>query len=192
MSPEHDVEVRLLQLVNHSDRVREIDVTSYVEIALAQARDDFAHPAFGKLFIETEYLPERGALICHRRPRDSRDPGTWAVHVLSLDGRAARPARVGNRSGAVHRPRPHARSTRIALDGRPLSGATGFVLDPILSLRQRVRLPAGESVRICFATGVAPDRETARALALTYRDPATAMRARCRWRSRTRRACAAT
>ena len=110
VSPEHDVEVRLLHLVNHGDRVREIDVTSYVEIALAQARDDFAHPAFGKLFIETEYLPERAALICHRRPRDSRDPGTWAVHVLGLDGRAARSDRVGNRSRAVPRPRPHARS----------------------------------------------------------------------------------
>ena len=85
VSPEHDVEVRVLQLVNHSDRLREIDVSSYVEVALAQAREDFAHPAFGKLFIETEFLPERGALICHRRPRDSRDPGTWAVHVLSLE-----------------------------------------------------------------------------------------------------------
>jgi cyclic beta-1,2-glucan synthetase len=175
VSPEHDVEVRILQLVNHSDRVREIDVTSYVEVALAQARDDFAHPAFGKLFIETEYLPERGALICHRRPRDARDPGTWAVHVLSLEGRPHGPlewetdrARFIGRGRTVERP--------IALDGRPLSGSTGFVLDPILSLRQRVRLPSGESVRLCFTTGVAPDREAAKALAQTYRDPSTASR----------------
>ena len=175
VSPEHDVEVRVLQLVNHSDRVREIDVTSYVEIALAQARDDFAHPAFGKLFIETEFLPERGALMCHRRPRDSRDPGTWAVHVLSLEGRPHGPlewetdrARFVGRGRSTEKP--------IALDGRPLSGSTGFVLDPILSLRQRVRLPSGESVRLCFATGVAPDRETAKALAQTYRDPSTASR----------------
>jgi len=175
VSPEHDVEVRLLHLVNHGDRVREIDVTSYVELALAQTRDDFAHPAFGKLFIETEYLPERNALICHRRPRDARDPGTWAVHVLGLDGRAHGPiewetdrAQFLGRGRTLDRP--------IALDGRPLSGTTGFVLDPIFSLRQRVRLPAGESVRVCFATGVAPDRETARALALTYRDTMTASR----------------
>ncbi len=175
VSPEHDVEVRLLHLLNHSDRVREIDVTSYVEVALAQARDDFAHPAFGKLFIETEFLPERGALICHRRPRDARDPGTWAIHVLSLEGRPHGPiewetdrARFVGRGRSLENP--------LALDGRPLSGSTGFVLDPILSLRQRVRLPAGESVRLCFATGVAPDREAAKALAQTYRDPSTASR----------------
>jgi cyclic beta-1,2-glucan synthetase len=175
VSAEHDVEIRYLHLVNHSDRVREIDVTSYVELALAQARDDYAHPAFGKLFIETEYLPERSALICHRRPRDARDPGTWAVHVLSLDGRAHGPLEwETDRHAFIGRGRTLDRPQ--ALDGRPLSGTTGFVLDPIFSLRQRVRLPAGDSVRLCFTTGVAGDRETARALALTYRDPASPLR----------------
>lgn len=175
VSPEHDVEVRALTLVNHGERVREIDITSYVEIALAAPRDDFAHPAFGKLFIETEYLPERGALLCHRRPRDARDPGTWAMHVISLEGRPHGPLEwESDRSRFIGRGRTLERP--VALDGRPLSGATGFVLDPIFSLRQRVRLSPGEPARICFATGVAPDRETARALALTYRDPTIASR----------------
>jgi cyclic beta-1,2-glucan synthetase len=175
VSPEHDVEVRILHLVNHSDRVREIDVTSYVELALAQPRDDFAHPAFGKLFVETEYLAERGALICHRRPRDARDAGTWAVHVMALDGRPIGPLEwESDRSQFIGRGRSLDRPA--ALDGRSLSGSTGFVLDPIFSLRQRVRLAAGESVRLCFSTGVAGDRETARALALTYRDPSIGAR----------------
>jgi len=175
VSPEHDVEVRVLQLVNHGERVREIDVTSYVELALSVPRDDVAHPAFGKLFIETEYLPERGALLCHRRPRDARDPGLWGVHVMSLEGRPQGPLEwESDRAQFIGRGRTLERP--IAMDGRPLSGATGFVLDPIFSLRQRVRLSPGEPIRIAFATGVAPDRETARALALTYRDPTTATR----------------
>src|SRR6185436_21023166 len=64
----------------------------------------------------------------------------------------------------------------VALDGSALSGTTGFVLDPVLSLRQRIRLPPGASVRLAFATGMAWDRETAAALAQTYRDPGTASR----------------
>ena len=63
VSTEDDVEVRRLAVTNHSDRVREIDVTSYVEIVLAPPADDLAHPAFGKLFVETEYLPESAALL---------------------------------------------------------------------------------------------------------------------------------
>ena len=37
VSPEDDVEVRRLSLINHSDRPREIEVTSFVEIVLASA-----------------------------------------------------------------------------------------------------------------------------------------------------------
>ena len=43
--------------------------------------------------------------------------------------------------------------------GAELSGTTGAVLDPILSLRQRIRLVPGASVRLCFATDEATLRE---------------------------------
>ena len=58
VSPEDDVEVRRLTLTNRSDRPREIEVTSYAEVVLGPAADDFAHPAFGKLFVDTD-LPVR-------------------------------------------------------------------------------------------------------------------------------------
>ncbi len=45
------------------------------------------------------------------------------------------------------------------------------MLDPIVSLRQRIRLLPGATVRLCFATGMASDRETAEALARKYHDP---------------------
>jgi cyclic beta-1,2-glucan synthetase len=175
VSAEDDVEVRRVTMRNHSTRMREIDVTSYAEIVLALASDDFAHPAFGKLFIETEYLPESAALICHRRPRSATESQAWAFHSLSLDGRA---------QGAIEWETDRVRflgrgrspSEPVALDGRSLSGTTGVVLDPIVSLRQRVRLPAGGAARLSFATGVAPDRETARALAQKYHGPSAASR----------------
>jgi cyclic beta-1,2-glucan synthetase len=175
VSTEDDVEVRRVTVVNQSARIRELDVTSYAEIVLAPPADDLAHPAFGKLFLETEYLPDSAALLCHRRQRDPRDPALWAVHVLSLEGRPQGPvewetdrARFLGRGRDTDRP--------AALDGRALSGTTGVVLDPILSLRQRIRLVPGASVRLCFATGVAPDRETAEALAQKYREPSATSR----------------
>jgi cyclic beta-1,2-glucan synthetase len=175
VSIEDDVEVRRITVVNQSARIREIDVTSFVEIVLAAPADDLAHPAFGKLFLETEYLGDSAALLCHRRPRDPRDPAAWAMHVLSLEGRPQGPVEwETDRARFVGRGRDTDRP--IALDGRALSGTTGIVLDPILSLRQRIRLVPGASVRLCFATGIAPDRETARALAQKYRDPSAAAR----------------
>jgi cyclic beta-1,2-glucan synthetase len=172
---EDDVEVWRLAVTNHSDRPREIEVTSYAEIVLGKPVEDLAHPAFGKLFVETEYLPDSTALLCRRRPRTPDEPGAWAVHVMTLEGRT---------QGAVEWETDRARflgrgrgpDNPQALDGRSLSGTTGVVLDPIVSLRQRIRLAPGAFMRLCFATGVAPSREAALALADRYHEPSAAAR----------------
>ena len=175
VSPEDDVEVRRLALTNRSDRPREIEVTSYAEPVLGLAADDLAHPAFGKLFLETEYVPHSAALLCRRRPRAAEEPNLFAVHVLSMEGRMQGPVEwESDRARFLGR----GRSTEdpIALDGRALSGTVGAVLDPVVSLRQRVRLPPGGFVRMSFATGVASDREAALVLAQKYHDPGSAAR----------------
>jgi len=175
VSNEDDVEVRRLAVTNHGDRPREIEITSYAEIVLAPPPDDLAHPAFGKLFVETEYLPESAALVCHRRPRSPDEPGAWAIHALSLEGRKQGPvewetdrARFLGRGRGPENPQ--------ALDGRSLSGTTGFVIDPVVSLRQRIRLAPGGFMRLSFATGMASTRETALALAQRFHEPSAAAR----------------
>jgi cyclic beta-1,2-glucan synthetase len=175
VSAEDDVEVRRITVTNHGDRAREIEVTSYAEIVLASPAEDLAHPAFGKLFVETEYDPQNCALFCHRRPRSPEDAPAWAVHVIS---------REGPLQGAVEWESDRARflgrgrgpENPQALDGRPLTGTTGVVLDPIVSLRSRIHLAPGAVVRLAFATAAASSREEALALAQRYHDPSSAAR----------------
>ncbi|MEO8054248.1 MAG: response regulator [Acidobacteriota bacterium] len=176
VSPEEDVEVRRLTLTNLGASVREIEVTSAVEVVLARPEDDAAHPVFGKLFLETEVVPQNAALLCQRRPRATGETPLWAVHVLAVAGR-----RQGSLEWETDRARFLGRgrdaSDPIALDGRALSGTTGTVLDPILSLRQRVRLAPGAIARLVFTTGIAETREDALALAQKHHDPSAAVRA---------------
>lgn len=168
VSPENDAEVRRLMLTNHSRHTRDLEVTSYAEIVLLPHRTDAAHPAFGKLFMKTEYIAEHTALICERRPRSPEEKPVWAVHVLALEEGSPRGmametdrARFLGRGRTVESPR--------ALDaGAPLMGALGPVLDPILSLRCRVRVPPGSSVSMAFTTAVAANREQALTLADHY------------------------
>ncbi|HEV3026550.1 MAG TPA: glucoamylase family protein, partial [Planctomycetota bacterium] len=175
VSPQDDVEVRRLSLTNHSDRVREVEVTSYVELALTPPAEDFAHPAFGKLFLETSYLPALTGIVCSRRPRSADDPETHAVHVLGVEGHP---------QGAVEWETDRARflgrgrgpDDPVALDGRALSGTTGAVLDPCASLRVRIRLAPGGFARLAFTTGMARSREAAEALADRYHDSGAAAR----------------
>ena len=171
-----DVEVRRLSLTNRSDRTREIDITSYAEIVLGRPEDDFAHPAFGKLFVQTEYLPESTAIICGRRPRSQHEPRAWVFHVLSVDGdRASQTEWETSRVRFIGRSRTMA--SPIALDGRSLTGTTGSVLDPVASLRQRVRLEPGGFARLSFSTGAAETRDAAVTLAQRYHDRGGASRA---------------
>ena len=175
VSTEDDVEVRRVSLSNHSDRAREIEVTSYAEIILGALGDQVAHPAFAKLFLETEYVPESNALICRRRSRAADDLEVWAVHVLSQESRAQGPVEwETDRARFLGRGRTPANPQ--AMDGRALSGTTGVTLDPILSLRQRVRMAPGGFARLAFCTGVATSREAARALAQKYHDASAATR----------------
>ncbi|HSF99991.1 MAG TPA: glucoamylase family protein [Vicinamibacterales bacterium] len=176
VSSEDDVEVRRLTITNQGGRTREIDVTSYVELALAAQTADLAHPAFGKLFLETEYVPASSALICRRRSRGPDDEPVWAVHVLSLEGRRQGPIEwETDRAAFLGRGRDP--RNPAALDGRTLSGTTGVVLDPIFSLRQRIRLAPDTTARLAFATGIAGSVDAAHALAQKYRDPSAAARA---------------
>src|SRR5262249_34073911 len=136
---------------------------------------DLAHPAFGKLFVETEHLPDCAALLCRRRAGGIDAEEAWAIHVVSLEGRPQGAVECETDRGRFLG-RGRGPDDPVALDGRSLSTTVGATLDPIVSLRQRVRVAPGGFVRMSFATGMASNRETALALAQKYRDPSAAAR----------------
>jgi Glycosyltransferase family 36. len=79
--PDADAEIRAVTLVNHGDRTREFELTSYAEVCLNDRKADQAHPAFAKLFLETEFDPRCGALLARRRPRSPKEQPVWAIHA---------------------------------------------------------------------------------------------------------------
>ena len=134
---------------------REIDVTSYAELVLARQAADVAHPAFSKLFVETEYLADVGAILATRRRRSPSEPEIWAAHLAVVDGEAVgKPEIETDRARFLGRGRG-VRAPIAVIDGRPLSNTVGTVLDPIFALRRRVRVAPGAIVRIAFWTMVA-------------------------------------
>jgi cyclic beta-1,2-glucan synthetase len=167
VSPEDDAEIRRLSLTNNSEYEREIEVTSYAEIVLAAMPADIAHPAFSNLFVQTEYLPQTRALLAHRRQRDAGDSNIWAAHVLAdrqtgdgLQYETDR-ARFIGRGQSLREP-------LAVMDGRPLSNTVGAVLDPIFSLRTRIKVAAGATEHLTFTTLVAGSRQAAADLADKY------------------------
>ncbi|OGP10940.1 MAG: hypothetical protein A2048_05665 [Deltaproteobacteria bacterium GWA2_45_12] len=170
VSPEEDVEIRRISLTNNSLDAQEFEVTSFMETVLAPLKSDTAHPAFNNLFVQTEFVPEECALLATRRRRSEKEEHIFGFHVLVVEGdvvgsvqyetdRAAFLGRGRNPSDAL-----------VIIEDRPLSNTVGAVLDPLFSLRHSIRIPAGETARISFATGLTHSREEALRLVDKYHD----------------------
>ena len=159
VSAEDDAEVRRVSITNSGSRPRDIELTSYAELVLAPQSADVAHPAFSKLFVETEYLPDVGAILATRRKRAPSDPEIWAAHLTVIDGEA-----LGAPEFETDRARFLGRSHTVrapiaVMDSRPLSNSIGAVLDPIFSIRRRMRVAPGATVRVAYWTIAAATRE---------------------------------
>ena len=171
VSSEDDAEVRRISVTNMGTSARDLEVTSYAELALAPQATDVAHPAFANLFVQTEFVPEIGALLATRRRRSDEETTVWAAQVVVVEGDT-----VGALQYETDRARflgrgHHVRTAVSMIDGRPLSNTVGSVLDPVMSLRRKVRVAPGGTVRVVFSTIVGPTRDQVLELADKYSDP---------------------
>jgi cyclic beta-1,2-glucan synthetase len=157
VSSEADAEVRRLSVTNAGYQTRDIEITSFAELVLAPAAADAAHPAFSKLFVQTEYDPRAGVILATRRRRTPEEPEIWLAHLSVVEGETVGKTQIEtDRAKFLGRGRePHAPR---AMDGRTLSGSIGTVLDPIFALRRRIRVHSGETVRVSFWTIAASSR----------------------------------
>ena len=170
VSPEDDIELRRIHITNRSRTRRTIDVTSYAEVVLASPAADALHPAFSNLFVQTEIIRPRQAILCTRRPRSRDEQSPWMFHLMAVHG-----ADIGEISYETDRlqfigrgntvANPHAMRTAGAL-----SGSQGSVLDPIVAIRYRITLDPNESATINIVSGIGDTRDAAVSLVEKYQD----------------------
>ncbi|MFO0932296.1 MAG: glucoamylase family protein [Planctomycetota bacterium] len=168
VAPWDDVEVRRITLVNEDDRPRTIRVTTAVEVLLAAVGEARRHPAFSRLFVESELLPTSGGIHVRRRPRSPDDEPVHVVQCLVGGGSAAGPrsfetdrGRFVGRHGTDRAP--------AGVGARPLNGRAGATLDPILAISTLVRLAPGGRTTLTLLTSVAGSRERALELIEAHR-----------------------
>jgi cyclic beta-1,2-glucan synthetase len=171
VATEHDAEGRRLTLLNVGSEDRYIEVTSYMEPVIANEDDDNAHPLFSRMFVQTE-IGKRGDVIrAWRNKRSPSEASTVIAHLAADNAGPARPTEFEtDRAKFIGRGR--SLSEAAAFDpAATLSGTDGFTLDPILSLRRVVRVPAGKKVSVIFWTIAAPSREEVDKAIDRYRHP---------------------
>ncbi len=170
VSPEDDVELRSISITNRSWRRRRIELTSYAEVVLTTPAADATHPSFSNLFVETEIVRKRSAVLCTRRPRSKDERTPWMLHLIS-----AEKIKVDEVSYETDRLRFMGRG-KTAADPEALTGSSdlsdseGSVLDPVVAIRCNVTIDPGETARVNFITGIAETRDAAMDLIDKYHD----------------------
>jgi cyclic beta-1,2-glucan synthetase len=177
VSTEENAEIRQVTLTNLGFSTRELEITSYSEVVINTHAADVAHPTFSNLFVETEYLSELSSLIANRRPRSVKERPLWLTHTLRGDHHSIGGVQFEtDRAQFIGRGRTTRNPMAVQRDHK-LSGTVGPVLDPIVSLRTRIRLAPGESSKVIFSIGVAESREAVIVMAEKFGDPSLFERA---------------
>tara|TARA_R110001599_G_scaffold353556_1_gene593769 strand:+ start:2007 stop:10673 length:8667 start_codon:yes stop_codon:yes gene_type:complete len=170
VSPEDDIELRRVHITNRSRMRRTIEITSYSEVVLATPAADALHPAFSNLFVQTEIVAARRAILCTRRPRSDDELAPWMFHLMAVhDAAAGETSYETDRAQFIGRGRnlakPQAMDTEV-----PLSGSQGSVLDPVVAMRCRITLEPEQSATVDLAYGVGDSRNAALGLVEKYHD----------------------
>ncbi|MDP4177408.1 MAG: glucoamylase family protein [Bacillota bacterium] len=170
VSSEDNTEVRRVSITNHSEHSRIIEVTSYCEVTLAQYSADLVHPAFSNLFIKTEYLESIGCIVANRRARAKNQKSPYVMQVMAIEGETAGALSYEtSRVNFIGRGRDISNPSAMENE-TPLNNTAGAVLDPIISMRRRVKIRPGETCKIAFALAVADSAQEAENIARKYRE----------------------
>ncbi|MDD2190083.1 MAG: glucoamylase family protein [Eubacteriales bacterium] len=161
-------EIRLIKLKNNGTGDCILEAISYFEVVLASSNSDLAHPAFSNLFVRTEFDQERKVLLANRRPRGTEDKEMWIAQIPVIDGEMIGDIQYEtDRMQFIGRGRTVNNPVSISSE-KPLSNTVGPVLDPIFSLKIKLKIEPDEEARIYFVTVAAQSREAILEMAEKY------------------------
>ncbi|MHB1317041.1 MAG: GH36-type glycosyl hydrolase domain-containing protein, partial [Anaerolineae bacterium] len=173
VSPDDPLEIRRVHLINNEGRARTLRLTSYGEVVLGDQAGDTRHPAYNKLFIESEFVPELNLQIFTRRGHAGISQPAVMGHMLVVRGHVdfteeqALIRHESDRMAFIGRGRT-LRNPAALESPAYLTGTTGMTLDPICSLGAQIHLDAHGSRELAYITLAAPDRPTLLSLARRY------------------------
>ncbi len=157
-----DIEIRKLTITNHSREEKRLEITSYLEMVGDTHLAELSHPAFNKLFLESEFLEEEVIFLTRRRGKNAGGEKPFLLHMLRTSKKLCRKIEYENdRKRFIGRNNTLANPDSV-VHSIPLSNHSGFCNDPIMSLRAEFCLAPGEVITLAFITGVCASKEEAK------------------------------
>jgi cyclic beta-1,2-glucan synthetase len=140
-----------------------------MEPVLVPAREASVHPAFTRMFVESEWEPDLEALIFTRRTKSEEEVRAVLVHRLVREGvRVKFGGYETDRDGFFGRGASREAPRALTSSRGSLRGRAGAILDPIASLMATVDLKPKETATLAFVTAVDRSRGATLEIAKRY------------------------
>lgn len=159
-SSSHNLEIRKVIFTNHSKTEKQLEITSYMELVADSFLAELSHPAFNKLFLESEFLEEHSIFLVKRRSNKGND-NPYIMHMVKTQANLSKSLEYENdrlrflgRNKTVEKP-------DAVTESITLSNNAGFSNDPIMSIRVTITLRAEQTASVTFITGVCNTKEEA-------------------------------
>ena len=161
VASQHDLVVRRFTLTNETDRIRRLLLTDLAEPMLASAADWDRHPAFARLFLVCEAVPEEHALLFRRRRRSPAERGMCVgFAVVPPAGVDFRVGWQSERERAIGRGRGRAAPAILERGFIGFTDSPATVpLDPVACLGLEIVAPPLAQVDFALICAVAESRE---------------------------------
>ena len=155
VTKEHDAEIRKITFKNHSDEDKYLEVTTYTEPIIIENIEDITHRTFKSLFISSKFDKDKEALIMCRK-NNSKKTRDYMVTKLLVEGDHSMQFET-ERANFIGRNRNTDRP--LALTKKNLSNKEGTTIDPVMSLRTNIVVPAKKEKTVYYITGFSKSRD---------------------------------
>ncbi len=147
ISPDDPVELRTIELTNRGLESETIEITSYLEPVLSQELQDYAHPAFNKLFLNYEYLEDSHSILVYRRKRVADEKTIFLGVNFYTENKT-----IGELEYEIDKEKFYGRNNLelpIAVkNSSPLSNQINLTTEPIISLKRTIVINPEEKVTL--------------------------------------------
>ncbi len=142
---DYHAEIRKITFKNEGDIDKELELTTYTEPIICENMDDVSHKVFNNMFISTKYDEDTNTLIAKRKNRGDSDINSYFATRLIIENPLAEYTYETERKTFIGR--NNSLDQSISLNNN-LSNYAGDNLDPVLSIRNKINVPANDSVSI--------------------------------------------
>ena len=157
ISPDEPVEIRTLQIKNTGKQEEIIEISTVLEPVLSSKEQEYAHPAFNKLFLKSEYSNETGSILVKRNSRGENPNIYLGVNLYTeyetlgeLEYEIDRAKLIG---------RGNTKIPQMIENSTPFSRNLGIVPDLGLALRRTMKIKPGEKITINLLIAISETKE---------------------------------